>query len=155
VDQFVPALLRALPAVHREEQSCPRALFRGTSDTFYMSERQPSVPSVVECKSSIPFQRRYEGKVELRNKQAGTALVRIPMWVDLSAVKSCVNSEQVRVPNAGRNLVLMVCKREQSCALTFQNLNSRSTIGTPARGMTSSFGAARPFTSRPAQKTRR
>jgi hypothetical protein len=63
----------------------------------------------------------YEGKVELRNKQARTALVRIPMWVDLGNVKSYVNSERVRVPNAGRYLVFDGLQKGAVIRLEFPN----------------------------------
>ena len=47
----------------------------------------------------------YEGKVELRNKLARTALVRIPHWVDMDEVKSSVNGEATRPQASGRYLV--------------------------------------------------
>src|SRR5207247_8970579 len=46
----------------------------------------------------------YEGKVELHNKLAKTALVRVPDWVDMDEVKSFVNDETVRPKASGRYL---------------------------------------------------
>jgi hypothetical protein len=63
----------------------------------------------------------YEGKVELRNKQARTALVRIPMWVDPDDVKSYVNDERVRAPLTGRYLVFEGLRNGTVIRLKFPN----------------------------------
>jgi hypothetical protein len=64
----------------------------------------------------------YEGKVELHNKQARTALVRIPMWVDADGVKSYVNNDRVRVPRTGRYLVFDGLHNGTVIRLEFPNL---------------------------------
>lgn len=63
----------------------------------------------------------YEGKVELRNKQAKTALVRIPMWVDPSDVKAYVNQERVRAPQTGRYLIFDGLRSGTVIRLEFPN----------------------------------
>ena len=73
--------------------------------------------SWVDVTSYLP----YEGKVELKNKQARTVLVRIPMWVDVNDVKSYVNSERVRVPHSGRYLVFDGLQKGSTIRLEFPN----------------------------------
>jgi len=47
----------------------------------------------------------YEGRVVLHNKQAKTALVRVPSYVNPDEVKCFVDGELVEAPLSGRNLV--------------------------------------------------
>ena len=63
----------------------------------------------------------YEGKVELHNKQAPVALVRIPNWVDMDATKSYVNGASVRAPRSGRYLVFDGLQKGSVIRLEFPN----------------------------------
>lgn len=55
----------------------------------------------IDVNSYLP----YEGKVELHNKEAGMALVRIPNWVNLNEVKSFIDDKATQPPFSGRYLV--------------------------------------------------
>ena len=61
----------------------------------------------------------YEGKVVLHNKQARTALVRIPVWVETAQVKTFVNEKPVHPPLAGRRLVIDGLKPGDDIRLEF------------------------------------
>ena len=63
----------------------------------------------------------YEGKVELHNKQAKTALVRVPDWVDMGEVKSFVNDKTVRPQSSGRYLVFDGLQKGATVRLKFPN----------------------------------
>jgi len=63
----------------------------------------------------------YEGKVELRNKQARTALVRIPNWVDIREVKSFVNNTLAHPAGSGRYLVFDGLHKGTTIRLEFPN----------------------------------
>ena len=55
----------------------------------------------VDIDSHLP----YEGRVDIRNKQARTILVRVPMWVDTAEVKSSVSGSSTKPAELGRYLV--------------------------------------------------
>ena len=61
----------------------------------------------------------YEGKVVLKNKQARTALVRIPSWVAMHEVRSLVNQQAVKPAAAGRYLVFQDLQPKAEIVLTF------------------------------------
>jgi len=63
----------------------------------------------------------YEGKVELHNKLAKTALVRVPDWVDMDEVKSFVNDETVRPQASGRYLIFDGLQKGATIRLKFPN----------------------------------
>ena len=63
----------------------------------------------------------YEGKVELRNKQARIALVRIPMWVDPGDVKAYVDQSRARVPLTGRYMIFDGLRPGSVIRLEFPN----------------------------------
>jgi hypothetical protein len=63
----------------------------------------------------------YEGKVELHNKQARTALVRIPTWVDIDSTRSYVDGVPVRRPRSGRYLVFDGLRKGSVVRLEFPN----------------------------------
>jgi hypothetical protein len=67
----------------------------------------------------------YEGKVELRNKQARTALVRIPNWVELEEVKSFVNGHGTRAARSQRYLVFDGLRSGDMIRLEFPNLDNQ------------------------------
>jgi hypothetical protein len=76
----------------------------------------------------------YEGKVELHNKEARMALVRIPNWVAREKVKSSVSDKAVDPPHSGRYLVFGDLQRGATIRLEFPNpeRTDRYTIsGTP------------------------
>jgi hypothetical protein len=63
----------------------------------------------------------YEGKVELHNKIARTALVRIPNWVPMQDVKSFVNDKDVTPPRSARYLIFQDLRPGMTIRLTFPN----------------------------------
>jgi hypothetical protein len=63
----------------------------------------------------------YEGKVELHNKQARTALVRIPSWVAMEEVKSFVNDSPAHPARSGRYLVFESLQGGATLRLEFPN----------------------------------
>jgi hypothetical protein len=73
----------------------------------------------------------YEGKVELHNKQARTALVRVPNWVEMSAVKCFVNSRATRPAAVSRYLAFEGLRKGDTIRLEFPNPETthRYTIG--------------------------
>jgi hypothetical protein len=56
----------------------------------------------MEIESHLP----YEGKVVLRNRQARSALVRIPAWVDPDQVRATVAGKPVKATRTGHSLLL-------------------------------------------------
>ena len=73
----------------------------------------------------------YEGKVELHNKEARMALVRIPSWVDMDEVKCFVNSKATRPPAIRRYLAFEGLRKGETIRLEFPNpeTTDRYTIG--------------------------
>jgi hypothetical protein len=69
----------------------------------------------VDVDSYLP----YEGKVVLHNKQAHTALVRIPGWVDQAKVSCFVNDKPVRPTRTGRYLLVQHLKPGEEVRLEF------------------------------------
>ena len=61
----------------------------------------------------------YEGKVVLHNKLAGTAMVRVPSWVDRNTISIAVNGKEVKATSAGRYLVLENLVPKDLIVLTF------------------------------------
>jgi DUF1680 family protein len=61
----------------------------------------------------------YEGKVVLHNKLAGTAMVRVPSWVDQNTISIAVNGKEVKAASAGRYLVLENLAPKDLIVLTF------------------------------------
>jgi len=66
----------------------------------------------------------YEGKVVLRNKQAHTAMVRMPSWLERKSVLCFVNDELVRPALAGRYLVFGKLARNAVIRLEFPVVES-------------------------------
>jgi hypothetical protein len=66
----------------------------------------------------------YEGKLELRNKQAKVALVRIPNWVEMEEVKSFINGERGHPARSQRHLVFEGLKKGDTIRLEFPNPES-------------------------------
>jgi hypothetical protein len=73
----------------------------------------------------------YEGRVELHNKQARMALVRVPNWVELKEVRSFVNNGSARPATSGRYLVFADLQKGETIRLEFPNPESKEehTIG--------------------------
>src|SRR5207248_1642187 len=73
----------------------------------------------------------YEGKVELHNKEAKTALVRIPSWVDMKEVRSFVSNTVARPARSGRYLIFDGLQKGETIRLEFPNPETREehTIG--------------------------
>jgi hypothetical protein len=63
----------------------------------------------------------YEGKVELHNKKARGALVRVPNWVEMSEVKAYVNGRATRPARSGRYLVFDDLQNGSQIRLEFPN----------------------------------
>src|SRR5579864_5833018 len=63
----------------------------------------------------------YEGKIELHNKQAKTAMVRIPNWVELLEVRSFVDNTSARPARSGRYLVFEGLRSGTTIRLEFPN----------------------------------
>jgi hypothetical protein len=63
----------------------------------------------------------YEGKVELQNKEARVALVRIPNWVDMNEVKSFVDNTPRTPARSGRYLVFEGLQKGTAIRLEFPN----------------------------------
>jgi len=61
----------------------------------------------------------YEGKVELTNKQAHTADVRIPGWLELDDVKASINGRPVEPSRAGHHLIFRKLKPGDIIRLEF------------------------------------
>jgi hypothetical protein len=61
----------------------------------------------------------YEGKVVLRNKQAHTALVRLPAWVRRADVKAVVNGRATRPGMSGARLIFQQLKPGDEIVLGF------------------------------------
>jgi len=62
----------------------------------------------------------YEGRVVLRNKQAHTALVRIPGWVELGQVRNFVDGKPMHPPLAGRYEIFEGLKPNNEIRLEFR-----------------------------------
>lgn len=73
----------------------------------------------------------YEGKVELHNKQARIALVRIPSWVEMKKVKSLVDNAATRPASSGRYLIFEGLQKGTTIRLEFPNPETKEehTIG--------------------------
>lgn len=69
----------------------------------------------MDVDSYLPF----EGKVVLHNKQARTALVRVPSWVDPGEIKSWVNGRATHPAQAGRFLVFDNLRPKDDVRLEF------------------------------------
>jgi DUF1680 family protein len=67
----------------------------------------------------------YEGRVELHNKQARAALVRIPNWVEIEEVKSLVNGHNSRPARSQRYLAFEGLRRGDTIRLEFPNPESQ------------------------------
>ena len=61
----------------------------------------------------------YEGKVVLHNKQAHTAHVRVPSWVEVGQVRSFVNNREGKPGRSGRYLVFQNLKKNDQIRLEF------------------------------------
>jgi hypothetical protein len=66
----------------------------------------------------------YEGKVELTNKQARTADVRIPGWLELDDVKTSINGLPVKPSRAGHHLIFRKLKPGDIVRLEFNQPES-------------------------------
>jgi hypothetical protein len=73
----------------------------------------------------------YEGRVELHNKQAVAALVRIPRWVDRNHVQYTVNGRQVRPRNVGHSVLFQGLDKGDRIRLDFpiETYTDHYTIG--------------------------
>jgi hypothetical protein len=69
----------------------------------------------------------YEGKVVLRNKQAHTAMVRIPAWVQKSKVKVTANGQPVAPTYVGSYLMIRGLSKGQVVTLEFPLLDRTDT----------------------------
>jgi len=63
----------------------------------------------------------YDGKVELHNKEARTALVRVPNWVEMNEVKCFVNGRITRPAASRRYLVFEGLRKGETIRLEFPN----------------------------------
>jgi hypothetical protein len=63
----------------------------------------------------------YEGKVELHNKEAKMALVRIPNWVDMDEVRCFVDSKITRPPATRRYLIFDGLRKGETIRVEFPN----------------------------------
>ena len=61
----------------------------------------------------------YEGRVELHNRQARTAMVRIPRWVDEDDVRVSLNGRDINPPMTGRYMIIYHLKKGDRVALEF------------------------------------
>ena len=61
----------------------------------------------------------YEGKVVLHNKQAHTAMIHIPAWVESDKIQCFVNDSAVIPPRAGRYLMFEELKEQDKIRLEF------------------------------------
>ena len=61
----------------------------------------------------------YEGKVVLHNKQAHTAHVRVPSWVEMGRLRSFVNDREGKPGRSGRYLVFQNLKKNDQIRLEF------------------------------------
>ena len=61
----------------------------------------------------------YEGKVVLHNKQAETAMVRVPGWLTAQDISIAVNGKKVVAPSTGRYLLIAGLKPKDTITLTF------------------------------------
>jgi len=61
----------------------------------------------------------YEGKVVLTNKQAHTADVRIPGWLDMDDLKCAINGQTVQPARVGRHLIFRLLKAGDTIQLDF------------------------------------
>lgn len=66
----------------------------------------------------------YDGKVELTNKQAHTADVRIPGWLELDDVKTSINGVPVEPSRAGHHLIFRKLKPGDVIRLEFDQPES-------------------------------
>jgi hypothetical protein len=73
----------------------------------------------------------YEGKVELHNRQARMALVRIPNWVEMKEVKSFIDNAAARPASSGRYLIFDGLQKGAKIRLEFPNPKTKEehTIG--------------------------
>src|SRR5437016_11383443 len=73
----------------------------------------------------------YEGKVDLHNKEARVALVRIPHWVAIPEVKAFINNTSARPAHSGRYLVFDGLRKGTTICLEFPNPETKEghTIG--------------------------
>lgn len=81
----------------------------------------------MDIDSYLPF----EGKVELHNKTARMALVHIPSWVDMDAVKCSVNNKATRPAAVRRYLAFEELRKGETIRLEFPNpeMTANYTIG--------------------------
>ena len=63
----------------------------------------------------------YEGKVELHNKEARMALVRIPNWVEMNEVKCFVNGRATEPAQSRRYLIFENLRKGETIRLGFPN----------------------------------
>src|SRR5262249_33303385 len=61
----------------------------------------------------------YEGKVVLRNKQATSANVRVPAWVESSNLKTFVNDRETKPSRVGNYLLFQQLKKGDELRLEF------------------------------------
>jgi hypothetical protein len=66
----------------------------------------------------------YEGKVELQNKLAKAALVRVPSWLNMKDVQSFVNDKPASPSASGRYLIFDGLERGTTIRLAFPNPES-------------------------------
>jgi hypothetical protein len=69
----------------------------------------------------------YEGKVVMHNKQAHTAMIRIPGWLGNEPVETYMNNRLVNPPQAGRYLVIQDLEAGDEIRLEFEVLERRDT----------------------------
>ncbi len=67
----------------------------------------------------------YEGKVVMRNKQAQTAMIRVPGWLGNEPVATYVNNLPVKPPKAGRYLMVRDLEPGDEIRLEFGILEAR------------------------------
>lgn len=63
----------------------------------------------------------YEGKVELHNKKARTALVRIPSWIEMEDVKAYVDNRMTKPSTSGHYLIFDGLSAKATIRLEFPN----------------------------------
>jgi len=63
----------------------------------------------------------YEGKVELHNKEARMALVRIPNWVEMNEVRCFVNGKPMDPGRSRRYLIFENLRQGETVRLEFPN----------------------------------
>lgn len=81
--------------------------------------------------------------MELHNKQATMALVRIPSWTDPGEIKSYVNGEAMRPARGGRYLVVDDLRKDQPSGWNFPIRKQQTRTRSMAEATGSPFAAAR------------